>query len=133
MQSLLGRYDILYSSDSPVILEKTSFVQGKVCMGLKARQTIPAGCPILSTSTSLSKDVVPEDRGGISVIEGSRGQKGPMGPRLMLGPLRFANHDCKPNCQVGVKLYCLGGIAAYRLDPGRERVICIHAMVPPGH
>lgn len=86
-------------------LEKVSFSGGKICFGLKACRIIPAGCPILSTSTSLSEDVVPDDMAGISVIEATRGQKGPMGPRLMLGPLRFANHDCKPNCQVRLLLF----------------------------
>lgn len=100
MESLVHRYDILYSGASPVVLEKVSF-GGEVCMGLKARRTIMAGFPILSTSTSLSVDVVPDSKKGISVAEGSKGQKGPVGGRLMLGAMRFANHDCKPNCQVG--------------------------------
>ena len=86
-----------------MVLEKVSFEEKKVCMGLKARRLIPAGCPILSTSTSLSQDLVPDQMVGISVAEASKGQKGPMGPRLMLGPLRFVNHDCKPNCQVGLE------------------------------
>ena len=38
--------------------------------------------------------------GGLSVILSSPGQLGPENERLILGPLRFANHDCKPNCQV---------------------------------
>jgi hypothetical protein len=38
--------------------------------------------------------------GVISVISAHRSQKGPKGNRLILGPFRFANHDCSPNCQV---------------------------------
>ena len=74
-------------------------------MGLKARRLIPAGYPILSTSTSLSQDVIPGQMVGISVAEATQGQKGPKGPRLMVGPLRFVNHDCKPNCQVRLSFY----------------------------
>jgi hypothetical protein len=55
----------------------------------------------LSMSTSLSLDLVPPGKSGISVIEASQGQKGPLGRRVMLGPLRFVNQDCQPNGQVG--------------------------------
>lgn len=48
----------------------------------------------------MSSDLIPEHLRGISVIVSSPDQKGPLGPRLMLGPLRFANHDCRPNTQV---------------------------------
>ncbi|KAF8803051.1 hypothetical protein BYT27DRAFT_7044026, partial [Phlegmacium glaucopus] len=34
-----------------------------------------------------------------SIITSSQRQKGEVGPRLILGPFRFANHDCSPNCQ----------------------------------
>jgi hypothetical protein len=39
--------------------------------------------------------------GGLSVILHCNGQLGPKNERMILGPLRFANHDCNPNCQVG--------------------------------
>jgi hypothetical protein len=48
----------------------------------------------------MSSDIIPPHLGSISVIMSSHDQKGPLGPRLMLGPLRFANHDCQPNTQV---------------------------------
>ena len=60
-------------------LEKIAFRGRKVCLGLRAERDIPAGCPILSTSSSLSEDVVPAEKGGISVIEASRGLLGPRG------------------------------------------------------
>ncbi|KAH7916944.1 hypothetical protein BV22DRAFT_967713, partial [Leucogyrophana mollusca] len=34
------------------------------------------------------------------VIASSKNQKGPQGNRLILGPFRFANHDCNPNSQI---------------------------------
>jgi hypothetical protein len=47
--------------------------------------------------------------GGFSVIEASEAQLGPIGPRVVLGPLRFANHDCKqPTCQVSTSLFDTG-------------------------
>jgi len=61
---------------------------------------IPASSPILSTSSSMSRDIIPSHLSSISVIMSAPDQKGPLGPRLMLGPLRFANHDCQPNTQV---------------------------------
>lgn len=84
--------------------EKVSFDGTMISLGLKARRAIPAGCPILSTSTSLSLDLVPHGMSGISIIEASSGQKGPLGCRVMLGPLRFANQDCQPNSQVCLTL-----------------------------
>jgi hypothetical protein len=95
---------LLYSPDSQVRLEKVSFDQRTIAMGLKAEHTIPAATAILSTCTSMSLDLITDGRRSISVIESSRGQLGPLGPRLLLGPLRFANHDCKPNCHVQSQL-----------------------------
>jgi hypothetical protein len=48
----------------------------------------------------MSCDIIPAELHSISVIMSNPDQKGPLGPRLMLGPLRFANHDCQPNAQV---------------------------------
>jgi hypothetical protein len=48
----------------------------------------------------MSIDLIPAHLRSISVIMSSPDQKGSLGPRLMLGPLRFANHDCQPNTQV---------------------------------
>jgi hypothetical protein len=39
------------------------------------------------------------------VIEAAPNQLGPMGQRLILGPFRFVNHDCKPNAQVSFLLH----------------------------
>ncbi|KAF8960540.1 hypothetical protein BDZ97DRAFT_1665748 [Flammula alnicola] len=47
----------------------------------------------------MSSNVV-HGRPGVSVISSSPGQKVKEGPRLILGPFRFANHDCSPNCQI---------------------------------
>ncbi|KAH7908117.1 hypothetical protein BJ138DRAFT_978742, partial [Hygrophoropsis aurantiaca] len=46
----------------------------------------------------MSRDIV--DRDNHSVIARVKGQKGPEGNRLILGPFRFANHDCQPNSQI---------------------------------
>jgi hypothetical protein len=98
--SLLSRYDLLYSEESPVGLDKVSFDGSTISAGLRAKRKIEASCPILSTSSSMSSDLIPGSYRSISVIESGPEQKGPLGPRLMLGPLRFANHDCEPNTQV---------------------------------
>jgi len=37
---------------------------------------------------------------GPSIIEPALKQLGPPGPRLILGPFRLINHDCKPNAHV---------------------------------
>lgn len=98
----MERYDLLYSDESPVILEKVSFDGNTISAGLKAKIKIPASCPILSTSSSMSSDIIPPEKRSISVIESFSDQKDPCGPHLMLGPLRFANHDCEPNTQVNL-------------------------------
>jgi hypothetical protein len=103
--SLLSRYDLLYSEESPVHLDKVSYDDGTtISAGLKAKIKIPASTPILSTSSSISRDLVPAHLSCISVIMSAPDQKGLLGPRLMLGPLRFANHDCQPNTQVSKRL-----------------------------
>jgi hypothetical protein len=103
--SLLGRYDLLYSEESPVHLDKVSFDGDTISAGLKAKIKIPASCPILCTSSSMSSDLIPAPLRCISVIVSAPDQNGPVGPRLMLGPLRFANHDCQPNTQVSHLYY----------------------------
>jgi hypothetical protein len=105
--SLLTRYDLFYSQESPVRLDKVSFDGNTISAGLKAKIKIPASCPILSTSSSMSSDIIPPNLSGISVIMSAHDQKGPLGPRLMLGPLRFANHDCQPNTQVSQVTYTI--------------------------
>ena len=66
--------------------------------GLKAICPIPAGTFIMETCSSMSLGVAPGP--GPSVIQATSNQLGPIGPRLILGPFRLVNHDCKPNSQV---------------------------------
>jgi hypothetical protein len=96
--SLLCRYSLLYSHNQ-VSLEKVAF-SGEISAGLRATSRIPTGTYLLTTCSSMAEDL--SQGGGFSVIESSESQLGPVGPRVLLGPLRFANHDCKqPTCQVG--------------------------------
>lgn len=37
----------------------------------------------------------------LSEINPASDQEGPSKPRLLAGPMRLANHDCKPNVEVG--------------------------------
>jgi hypothetical protein len=53
---------------------------------------------ILTASGSMSLNIVKGP--GISNIQSHASQLGPSGVRLILGPFRFVNHDCEPNCQV---------------------------------
>ena len=89
---------MLYSLDSFVGIDKISFDYEFATGGLKATRDIPALTVLLTATSSMSSDLV--EGGGHSVIEPNGKQKGPVGPRLILGPIRFVNHDCKPNCQV---------------------------------
>jgi hypothetical protein len=101
--SLLQRYHIMtYTSSKPICVEKVQFHlepgSGIAC-GLKAMADIDAFVVILAACSSMSSNIVP-GRPGVSIITSSPRQKGEVGPRLILGPFRFANHDCSPNCQV---------------------------------
>ena len=105
--SLISRYHLLHQrQESPLALEKVSFHVGgnsTITCGLKATRFIPVATFLLSGGGSMSSDLV-EGRSAISIIESTPRQKGPFGHRLLLGPFRFTNHDCKPNCQVRVSL-----------------------------
>src|SRR5262245_58970954 len=110
---MLLRYSILHSNSSPVKVSK--IVYGDViCGGLEATSDIPAASYILSTCSSMSKDL---HNRGFSIIQSHPQQKGPIGNRLILGPFRFANHDCEPNCQVGQCVSC-HSVMITRLDSG---------------
>lgn len=104
--SLTQRYHIMdYTSAGIVRVEKVKFGSQIAC-GLRAKVRIESFTAILSTCSSMSLDTVDGQR-AISVINSSPRQKGPVGPRLILGPFRFANHDCDPNCQVSDQCYAL--------------------------
>ena len=93
------------SKGSPIQLEKVSFESGVVAAGLKACKPIGGSTPILATCSSMSSDVIENGKDVISVVLSNSCQKGVQGPRLILGPFRFANHDCDPNCQVSPCVY----------------------------
>lgn len=100
--SLLYRYSLLYSSGSCVGILKVSHTRRKATFGLKAIRAIPAGTFIMETCSSMSLDLASTQ--GPSIIDAAPNQLGPPGPRLILGPFRLVNHDCKPNAQVRVFL-----------------------------
>ncbi|KAJ6618788.1 hypothetical protein B0H10DRAFT_1214281 [Mycena sp. CBHHK59/15] len=91
------RYKLLYSPDSNVGLEKVVFGDGPITGGLKARKPITPGTYVLYACGSLSSD---RYQPGHATIEATTQQLGPTGSRLILGPLRFVNHDCNPNSQL---------------------------------
>jgi hypothetical protein len=99
--SLLLRYTLLHSAHSSIKIEKVT-LGGKIDAGLTCTKFIPAGMYILTAGGSMSSNNF--GKGGLSVIMRGSGQLGPENERLILGPLRFANHECKPNCQVS--FYC---------------------------
>ena len=111
------------SKESPVRLEKVSFESGVVAAGLKACKPIGGSMPILATCSSMSSDIVKNSKNVISVVLSSSCQRGPQGPRLILGPFRFANHDCNPNCQVSFGVYSIIGPHSHsvRSDPSKIR------------
>jgi SET domain len=82
-----------------------SFDNHTISAGLKATSRIEAATWILSTCSSMSSDL--QHHASISVIQSHQSQQGPCGQRLILGPFRFANHDCAPNCQVSVQNFTL--------------------------
>jgi histone-lysine N-methyltransferase SUV420H len=95
--STILRYKLLYSPESNVQLEKVVFGDGPISGGLRARSTIRAGAYLLHACGSLSSNL---HKPGHATIEATTQQLGPTGSRLILGPLRFVNHDCNPNSQV---------------------------------
>jgi len=89
---------MLYSENSQVGLQKVSFDGSEISAGLVATSPIPHSTHLLTASGSMSSDLY--TGGGFSEIASHKSQRGPQGRRLILGPFRFANHDCDPNCQV---------------------------------
>lgn len=96
--SICVRYLILARPCSLVKLGAVQFPGNtKLTSGLYSKQNISACVEILETCSSMCLD---DCRWGNSIIMSTSTQIGPPRERIILGPLRFANHDCNPNCQV---------------------------------
>ncbi|KAJ7481256.1 hypothetical protein B0H11DRAFT_2024850 [Mycena galericulata] len=91
------RYKLLYSAESNIQLEKVVFGDGPISGGLRARTSIRAGAYLLYACGCMSSN---RHKPGHATIEATTQQLGPTGSRLILGPLRFVNHDCNPNSQL---------------------------------
>lgn len=98
--SLLLRYLLLYSAHSLVRLDKVRLDGEGFCAGLRAVRSIEAGQVLLTTCSSMASDAAAADLGRLSVIRPTSSSAGRPCDRLILGPFRFANHDCRPNAQV---------------------------------
>jgi len=94
---MILRYKLMYSPESNVGIEKIVFGDDKITGGLRARTAIRAGAYLLHACGSLSSNL---HKPGHATIEATTQQLGPTGSRLILGPLRFVNHDCNPNSQL---------------------------------
>ena len=68
-------------------------------LAVKARRFIPQGAHIPECFGAMASDVDPEHT-HLSEILKHEDLTGPDGIRLLAGPLRLANHHCKPNCEV---------------------------------
>lgn len=89
----------MYQPESPVTLCKVQF-NDTLAFGLRAKRDLQPGTFIMETCTSMSSDLVRSS--GPSIIQSDPKQAGPSGARAVLGPLRWANHDCKPKTQVSL-------------------------------
>lgn len=89
----------MYACGSNIQLEKVVFGDGPISGGLRARTTIRAGAYLLYACGSMSSN---RHKPGHATIEATTQQLGPTGSRLILGPLRFVNHDCNPNSQASL-------------------------------
>lgn len=67
--SLLSRYSILYSKESPVQIEKISFDGKTISAGLKANRPISTASAILSACGSMSENFLDEGM-SVSAVEG---------------------------------------------------------------
>ncbi|EKM56732.1 uncharacterized protein PHACADRAFT_254027, partial [Phanerochaete carnosa HHB-10118-sp] len=61
---------------------------------------------LLELSGVMSYDVAEEHtKLKLVLIHAHHSSTGPQnGPRLLVGPIRFVNHDCNPNCEVGIMI-----------------------------
>lgn len=107
---LIVRYYLIYHPHSPIKLGVVFFPgQTTPQRGIVARVPILEGTYLLEAGGIVSNDSPTRKISGFSAImhKGDRSAS----KRLLVGPIRFANHHCRPNCQVSinysVKVYVL--------------------------
>jgi hypothetical protein len=111
------RYHLMHASDSNIQMSRVRFSQdGPVC-GMKAKSFISSGTYLLHSAANLALDapwdfsedakpsLKPPPGLWLSVFNPPRWMVGPARSRICLGPLRFFNHSCKPNCEVSVRIF----------------------------
>lgn len=71
-------------------------------VGISARRSFQPGDHIWECYGILARDIDSKSRTDLSEIEihPEDACTGPRGNRLLGGPMRFCNHDCRPNCEV---------------------------------
>lgn len=99
--SLLRRYAIFFTPGAPVrptITRRVSLGIVRLTYGLKSCQIIPSGTYMFNTCGSMSSNCI--DLEGVLSVRRHPSQLGAIGARAVSGPLRLAQHDCKPNAEV---------------------------------
>lgn len=93
---LLVRYGLMYHESSSVKLDVVKFpYHDQPQRGVCASRAISKGEWLLMATGIASKGTVPESVLRFSILEHNRENC------LLVGPIRFVNHECKPNCVVG--------------------------------
>jgi hypothetical protein len=125
--SLLLRYALLHSIHSLIKINKVTY-GGQINAGLECTKFILAATYILTADGSMSFDDFNTGIDGLSVILCDSRQLGLKNEHLILGPLRFANHECKSNCQVS--FYYIYYILSDNIDVNKinQRLLCICSL-----
>jgi len=97
-RSMIGAACLIHES-SAVQAAKLDLRVGGRELGVKARRSIPGGVMVYELFGATPIDVDGRHT-KLSQIVKHESLTGPDGDRLLAGPMRLANHNCNPNCEV---------------------------------